>query len=104
MYKLAGGTGFEPVHGGIKIRCLTGLGEPPTMLVNISMKLQQAKKMIQDQLALVDHTGETKTQQLIWELGFLMGMLADELKNDYILECNLKNRIQMVIDQKNQSA
>jgi hypothetical protein len=74
------------------------------MLVNISMKLQQAKKMIQDQLALVDHTGETKTQQLIWELGFLMGMLADELKNDYILECNLKNRIQMVIDQKNQSA
>ena len=46
------------------------------------MKLEQAVKMIQDQLALVDHTGETKTQQLIWELGFLMGMLADELRKE----------------------
>jgi hypothetical protein len=67
------------------------------------MKLQQAIKMIQDQLALVDHTGETKTQQLIWELGFLMGMLADELRNDWLLEDNLKNRIQMVIDKRNKN-
>jgi hypothetical protein len=67
------------------------------------MKLHQAAKLIQDQLALVDHTGETKTQQLIWELGFLLGMLADELRNDHILENNLKNRIQMVIDKKKSS-
>jgi hypothetical protein len=34
--KLAGGTGFEPVHGGIKIRCLTKLGEPPTIFYTIN--------------------------------------------------------------------
>ena len=87
-----------------KSAVLTGLDEPPTMLVNISMKLQQAIKIIQDQLALVDHTGETKTQQLIWELGFLTGILADELRNDRILENNLKDRIQLAIDKKDQSA
>jgi hypothetical protein len=27
---LAGGIGFEPMHVGIKIRCLNQLGEPPT--------------------------------------------------------------------------
>ena len=26
---LAGGIGFEPMHVGIKIRCLNQLGEPP---------------------------------------------------------------------------
>ena len=27
---MAGGIGFEPMHVGIKIRCLNQLGEPPT--------------------------------------------------------------------------
>lgn len=72
-------------------------------LVNISMKLHQAIKIIQDQLERVDHADKTKTQQLIWELGFLTGMLADELRNDHILENNLKDRIQLVIDKRNKN-
>jgi hypothetical protein len=29
-FYMAGGIGFEPMHVGIKIRCLNQLGEPPT--------------------------------------------------------------------------
>jgi hypothetical protein len=65
------------------------------------MKLEQSRKLIQEQLALVDHSGKTKQEQLIWELGFLLGMLADELRNDWILENNLRNRIARVVDRKN---
>jgi hypothetical protein len=62
------------------------------------MKLEQAVKLIQEQLALVDHSGKTKQERLIWELGFLLGMLADELRSDWILENNLRRRIQRVVD------
>jgi hypothetical protein len=62
------------------------------------MKLEQAVKLIQEQLALVDHGGKTKQECLIWELGFLLGMLADELRNDWILENNLRNRIKRVVN------
>ena len=30
--QMAGGNGFEPLRGGIKIHCLTKLGEPPIWL------------------------------------------------------------------------
>ncbi len=62
------------------------------------MKLQESIQLIKDQLALVDHSGETKQEQLIWELGFLLGMLADELRNDWILEQNLRARIRRVVE------
>ena len=82
-----------------KSGALDQLGESPSGKY-LHMKLEQSIQLIKDQLALVDHTGETKQEQLIWELGFLLGMLADELRNDWILENNLRNRIKRVVDQR----
>ena len=32
IVRMAGGIGFEPMHVGIKIRCLNQLGEPPIVI------------------------------------------------------------------------
>ena len=58
------------------------------------MKLQQAIDMILSELESVKHPGKTKEQILIWRLGFVIGVLADELRSDLILENNLKSRIE----------
>lgn len=59
------------------------------------MKLQQAMDMILSELESVEHPGKTKEQILIWRLGFVIGVLADELRSDWILESNLKARIKL---------
>ena len=57
------------------------------------MKLQEAVDMIMKELESVPHEGKTKEEILLWRLGFCIGLLADELKCDWILEQNLKSRI-----------
>jgi hypothetical protein len=60
------------------------------------MKLQEAIDMILKELDTVQHPGKTKEEIILWRYGFVIGMLADELRSDYILEQNLKNRIRYV--------
>ena len=57
------------------------------------MKLQEAVDLILKELNSVDYHDYTKEQMLIWQVGFLTGMLADQLRHDWIMEQTLKRRI-----------
>jgi len=60
------------------------------------MKLAQAVELLTKELESVPHDGKTKEEILLWRLGFCMGLLADELRSDWVLEQNIKNRISYI--------
>ena len=57
------------------------------------MKLHEAVALIQEELNSVDYHDFSKEQILLWQVGFLTGMLADQLRHDWIMEQTLKARI-----------
>ena len=60
------------------------------------MTQQESLNLLTKQLHSVDHGNRSKTEQLAWEVGFLLAILAEESQHDWILRDTFERRINNV--------
>lgn len=91
MCPLAGGTGFEPVHDGVKVRCLTNLANPQQL--NNRMPSKYSRELVESILASTDKKFKSTHEMILWQRGYLTGLLASIADNDFYAQHLLEQRL-----------
>lgn len=79
------------MHGGIKIRCLTGLGEPPS--VNSIMPSKNSRDLVESILASESKKFKSTHDMMLWQRGYLTGLLASIADDDFYVQSLLEKRL-----------